>query len=470
MSTEITFPNPVRSGCEKIGRLSSEERLHTAALGARSPFGMAKGVDHMLKRYNLRPRPTCRKVQCNVSHCVPESKRHTLYPHANDQKIRRRPSIPYLSPEIIFNILVYLPADILYNVMRYVCREWYNIISSPTFIDAHLLKVDRGMLIKQIYPDCNIHYVKMVKHDLPEIIEVASSHLPRYGISSCNGLVLMAKSQEENRYVANLVTKEVVTLPPPLAAAKANPSFSGIGCTCSKKYKLVEFYFNHQGPLEGGILTLGIDREWRYLCRRNETREIDKFSFIDLLFKRPIASAEGILHWTHYKLPLVLNLDLETEILYTRATPKCSEMNRRTYMGTGRSLCFMDYLGKFSWELWLLKDAETGEWDKLAIIDLGPQEKMLRRTLCPTGFQIVPVGFLKDGEIAVLYVAHEDGIPHERYRHHKTHPSRNCITYNVKTRVINSFHLDKGSTFEMNESWRYTPHVKSLVSLKFSAN
>ena len=191
---------------------------------------MAKGVDHMLKRYNLRPRPTCRKVQCNVSHCVPESKTHTLYPDANDQKIRRRPSIPYLSPEIIFNILVYLPADILYNVMRYVCREWYNIISSPTFIDAHLLKVDRGMLIKQILPDCNIHYVKMVKNDLPEIIEVDSSHLPKYGTSSCNGLVLMAKSQDGNRYVANLVTKEV-TLPTPPAAdsASATSSFGGGG-------------------------------------------------------------------------------------------------------------------------------------------------------------------------------------------------------------------------------------------------
>ncbi|XP_027178513.1 F-box protein At5g65850-like isoform X1 [Coffea eugenioides] len=431
---------------------------------------MAKGVDHMLKRYNLRPRPTRKKVEYIVSYCFSKSKRHTLYPHANDQKIRRRPSIPYLPPEIIFNILVYLPADILYNVMRYVCREWYNIISSPTFIDAHLLKVDRGMLIKQIYPDCNIHYVEMVKNDLPEIIEVDSSHLPTFGMSSCNGLVLMAKSQGGNRYVANLVTKEVVTLPPPSAADRANPSFSGMGHTCSKKYKLVEFYINDQRKLEGGILTLGVDREWRCLCRQNETREIDKFGFFNLFYNKPIASAEGILHWTHYKFPLVLNLDLETETFYTRATPKCAERKRRTYMGTGQSLCFMDYLGKFSWELWLLKDAEAGEWTKLAIIDLGPQEQMLRHTLCPAGFQIVPVGFLKDGEIAVLYVAHEDGIQHERCYHHKSHPSRNCITYNMKTGVINSFHLDKGKTCEMNESWRYIPHVKSLVSLKFSAN
>lgn len=243
-----------------------------------------------------------------------------------------------------------------------------------------------------------------------------------------------------------------------------------MGYTCSKKYKLVEFYINHQRTLEGGILTLGVDKEWRCLCQLNETRKFERFGFFDLCFNKLVGSAGGILHWTHYKLPLVLNLDLETETFYTRAAPKCSEMERRTYMGTGRSLCFMDYLGKFSWELWFLKDAEAGEWTKLAIVDLGPEEQMLRHTFCPAGFQIVPVGFLKDGEIALLYVTHEDGILHERYYPHKTHPSRNCITYNVKTGAIDSFHLDKGWTFEMNESWRYIPHVKSLISLKFSTN
>ncbi|XP_071930381.1 uncharacterized protein [Coffea arabica] len=430
---------------------------------------MAMEVSHTLKRYNLRPRRAHKRVGWCASGSLRQCKRHNLRPRTNDQKKQKRSSIPYLSPEIIFNILVYLPADILYNVVRYVCREWYKIISSPTFVDAHLQKVDRGILIRQSYPEYYIHHVEMVKRDL-EVIELDSSALPIYSMSSCNGLVLMGKSEKENRYVANLVTKEVVIIPPPSAAAKANICFSAMGYTCSKKYKLVEFYYSHQWTLEIGILTLGVDKEWRCLCQLDGTWKFEKFRGIDLIFKKPIVSTDGILHWPHDQLPLVLNLDLETETFYICAAPQCSEMKRRRYLGTGQSLCFMDYLGKFSWELWLLKDAETGEWTKLANIDLGPHKQMLRRSLCPGGFQIVPVGWLKDGEIVIFYVVHEDGIPNERCYHHKIHPTRNCITYNVKTGVIKSFHLEKGRVFQMNETWRYIPHAKTLVSPKFSVS
>lgn len=204
--------------------------------------------------------------------------------------------------------------------------------------------------MRQSSPEYYIHYLKMVKHDLLQINEVDSSTLPTYTMSSCNGLVLMAKSEQENSYVANLVTKEVVTIPPPLAAAEAFACFSNMGYTCSKKYKLVEFYINHQGNLEGGIITLGVDKEWRCLCQLNGTWKFKKFGC--LAFKKPIASTDAILHWTHRELPLILNLDLETKNFYTCATPKCSEMKRRRYLRTGQSLCFMDPLGKFSWELW----------------------------------------------------------------------------------------------------------------------
>ena len=117
----------------------------------------------------------------------------------------------------------------------------------------------------------------------------------------------------------------------------------------------------------------------------------------------------------------------------------------------------------------VLKDSETGEWTKMANIDLEHHEQMLCRGLCSSGFQIVPVGLLEDGEIVVLYVAHEGGIPHDSY-YRKMHPSRTVITYNVKTGVINIFHLDKGRPFQMNETWRYIPHAKTLVSPNFSVS
>ena len=50
----------------------------------------------------------------------------------------REAASPCLPEEIIFYILVWLPADILYNSMRYVCQQWYRIIRDPLFIKEHL--------------------------------------------------------------------------------------------------------------------------------------------------------------------------------------------------------------------------------------------------------------------------------------------------------------------------------------------
>ena len=67
----------------------------------------------------LRPRPSYKKVGCCDPYCLPESERYMRHPCPSYRK-KKRSSTPYIAPEIIFNVLVFLPADVLYNVMRYV--------------------------------------------------------------------------------------------------------------------------------------------------------------------------------------------------------------------------------------------------------------------------------------------------------------------------------------------------------------
>ncbi|XP_027069805.1 putative F-box protein At3g52320 [Coffea arabica] len=409
---------------------------------------------------NLRP---CRR-QNTVSGCLPESKRLESCPHSNQKK--KVLCMPRLPQEIVFNILLCLPADILYNVMRYVCREWYNVIRDPVFANAHVLKSDRGSLIWTGPNRLGVPYVELMKPR--DLIEMTRVRFPDFGgmlVSSCNGLVCYTTVKRSYyHYIANPVTKEIVRIP----TASEVPWISCLGYTSSsKEYKLVEFNGGHE-RLDCGILTLGVDKEWRFLDATNQTLKIKRF-LIEVLVGSQVATDDGFVHLPHYSFNLTL--DLESETFFLCSVPNCSNTEREDmkYFGTGRSLCFMDRKGKFSWELWLLKNVPTGDWTKLATIDLGSQEQWLRQSLCPQGFRLGPIGWLKDGEIAIFHVNYDPSFGNLTLFHDaEAQPLRNCIAYNVKTGAMNSYQLDEDDNFYSGGS--YVPHVKSLVSLEFATN
>ncbi|KAL3516910.1 hypothetical protein ACH5RR_023812 [Cinchona calisaya] len=57
--------------------------------------------------------------------------------------------LPFLPLDIIFNILILLPAGFLFNSVRYVCKAWASIIRDPAFIKEHLFKSNVRLLIQE---------------------------------------------------------------------------------------------------------------------------------------------------------------------------------------------------------------------------------------------------------------------------------------------------------------------------------
>ncbi|KAJ7970519.1 F-box/kelch-repeat protein-like [Quillaja saponaria] len=62
-------------------------------------------------------------------------------------KRKQKGSAYILLNEIIFEILLRVPAEILHHCLRYICRQWHGTISDPFFIHSHLRQSTTGLLM-----------------------------------------------------------------------------------------------------------------------------------------------------------------------------------------------------------------------------------------------------------------------------------------------------------------------------------
>ncbi|KAF5951240.1 hypothetical protein HYC85_009184 [Camellia sinensis] len=124
---------------------------------------------------------------------------------------KKKSSIPSLPDEIIFCILAWLPADILYNSIRYVCRQWYNIINDPIFIKEQLLRCTTGLFIQQKRTPYRAQFVDFGKMNVA-LTEV-NVPFPNTVLATCDGLVLF-RDKQDTLHVANPLTKQSLIVPP----------------------------------------------------------------------------------------------------------------------------------------------------------------------------------------------------------------------------------------------------------------
>ncbi|XP_028126513.1 uncharacterized protein LOC114323181 isoform X3 [Camellia sinensis] len=122
--------------------------------------------------------------------------------------------IPFLPEDIIFHILICLPAEFLHCCGKFVCKAWAKIISNPSFIKAHLLQSNDGLFVQKfgkLYHSCFLEFNEG---------EFRTTHLNCHGhmVSSCRGLSLFSGSYPERfLFVGNHVTQKYKNLPFPIA-------------------------------------------------------------------------------------------------------------------------------------------------------------------------------------------------------------------------------------------------------------
>ncbi|KAL3615556.1 hypothetical protein CASFOL_041217 [Castilleja foliolosa] len=338
---------------------------------------------------------------------------------AGQKHARYVTNISSLPDDIMFDILVRLPAQDIYDTARLVCPSWLKIIRTRDFYRAHIQQSTYGLLIQHRDPD----YDQPVFFSTQNYqIEISYFSHKRKVLSSCNGLLLdYLDIDKKDLYISNPATKRCFALPQ-LYANNRPFGFAAMAyAAASNEYKVVRTsspYFNvHPRFRCCAVLTVGVDKDWTQT-------EI----------------------FTVHHVPRPLRYDGEKYFIY-RYLPMGSHLS----MLIGRS-------NTFSWELWIMKP-ETGEWTNVTTsIDLEGEK------LWTLNCRLEPVGWSNLREVLVFKVRklnteHDSQSYYTRFglvRNH-TRKTQFFIAYNVCTHEIVYFEL------ECDKSTNHFIHRNSLI-------
>ncbi|XP_074321419.1 putative F-box protein At3g52320 [Silene latifolia] len=289
--------------------------------------------------------------------------------------------IIYLPKDVIFNILLFLPAKHLQEVVRYVCKEWYDIVSDLFFVRAHCqmptTNTSASIIIQSQYKLENIYYgdkdsaessVKVTKIEVP---------FPAMIQGSCNGLVLFCDKHDSRKvYLMNPLTKLIVSLPlvVPVVEQELYSRSYTLAVNSSGQYKMVHFLLDYcsSNRYTMSVFTI-VDKAWRPI-------DLQHFLGLDLLFfmsrldwSRGIFIA-GFMYWWCTINSVSLAMDIDTEILYLISLPKSvdSVFYKRYFINMGTALGIMaeDCFKPGIWKLLKLTDVKSSEWTTIAMIDI----------------------------------------------------------------------------------------------------
>ncbi|KAL3615643.1 hypothetical protein CASFOL_041304 [Castilleja foliolosa] len=296
------------------------------------------------------------------------------------RNILKATNIESLPDELIFEILVRVPAQDLYDSTRLVCRKWYNMINTRNFAHSHLQRSTPGLLVLDLY---NLYSCKQTLMTMQKG-QIETSNLS-YGfrgtvLSSCNGLVLRTnrnKNSKEGPYIiVNPVTKQHFALPRFHSGQLMfrNCKFSLVYAASSRVYKVVSVPYSDQEyiGLVCVIMTVGVDRDF---VRRVSTQHLS-LKAKELLYKSPLTTP-GFVHWVRNGISeYVLSMNVESEII-TQIPGPCLRDDGKSlrchYLQMGSYLSLLIDRGEYLWEVWKMKP-ETGEWTNMPSIVLESQK------------------------------------------------------------------------------------------------
>ncbi|XP_075498876.1 F-box protein At5g49610-like [Primulina tabacum] len=349
----------------------------------------------------------------------------------------RKRRTKYLPQEVFFEFLSYLSAQVLYDVMRHVCKEWNLIIRSRVFINHHLRNSATGIIIQECLPLAdNVVYVEM-RRGCMEISKL-DYRFKNLVWTSCNGLVLSYDPRDRQiLYVINPLTKQWAVLPPYLHKIIFFPSFGLAFCEASMEYKVVyacgEEFLNPRTRIH--VLTVGVDKVWR--C-------IDINPFDGIAYRSPFVTG-GYVHFIGQTV--VLTFNVETEAVCRFSLPQLIASTKRgKFMAMGSNLSFFCVTTKFLTDVWEM-NPKTGEWIMTLKIDLKPVRHRFKEISQVKNFSsLFPCCWLVVREVLLFC---------------DWYPTRHCIAYNVKTREIRLIELSADA-----KRHHFRGHVNSLVSLE----
>lgn len=361
-------------------------------------------------------------------------------------------SMDSLPEELLFHILLLLPADFLHDVARLVCRKWYKTVRSRAFVNMHTdHHCTYGLLLRSRYHDHPV-YVTATRGRI-EVSELSHECRTRI-VATCNGLAVESHHDDVEETlslrVINPATKQLFLLPSVSTRDKVfDLNCCGIAYSAATMEYKVTLAYSSVGQLRLlkslDVFTLGVDTSWRNV----------PIPYLDIYARmclgEPPLSTEGFLHWSPGRH--VLTMDVETELFtfsQVLIPPHSSVYQNRFFHWSTRShLSMLVSRGEYSWDIWEMK-RESGEWRKLEhkIIELGPQKCKLPHQEFVSGYDnyLRPLGWVKYLEVLAFRCWCE---------------GRDCFFYNLDTHEIKTVELPDLP----GRNYRGLAHRNSLVWL-----
>ncbi|XP_020255150.1 F-box/LRR-repeat/kelch-repeat protein At2g27520-like [Asparagus officinalis] len=290
--------------------------------------------------------------------------------------------------DLIFNILVWIPAVILHGRLRCVCKQWLHMIRDPVFVQAHLAKAKSkpSLYCAARYQPHNFRYLVIDEdQDVPPTVQT-----PIMMLASCDGLVLVADSwRARSLAVVNPITRKCLQLPY-FSNGYPSKTRGGIVFDCQRKeYKVVVFYsFSVCQPFQCKILTpkSGDQMAWRRVdC------PFQRFEW----FKPPV-DANGALYWSDYDRRHLISMEVVSDIAEFRRIEMPTAYGPLGHpqlikMGDKLSVSITD---ETSYHTLLLDDDRSREqilWSRKQTFPLDSRHK-----------DAVIIGSLRDGNVIIL--------------------------------------------------------------------
>ncbi|KAI3818411.1 hypothetical protein L1987_12217 [Smallanthus sonchifolius] len=313
-------------------------------------------------------------------------------------------SVPYLPKDCVSNILIRLPIESLQQ-SRFVCKPWYSIIKSPTFIRDNLHRAPKVMIFLSLvkgflrgwsdqdsalfHENPNTFSVESKIFDLKSVhmlhrplICSSSKYAIKYMVledgkgmirdynatcmgkirASCDGLIVVDNMLRKGELVImNPVTRELNLLPLGTICPPHDESF-GLVC-CARWYKLVHLFRDESQFIGCEVLQIG-EKSWRVID--GPAFRLMKWFGYDPVF------AIGALHWVpeldHNEH--IVTMTIEDEKFHTIMLPKTSRFNDRIMEAYDR-LCFVTHEEINEISIWALERLSGEAWTKIYTIAVG---------------------------------------------------------------------------------------------------
>ncbi|KNA20829.1 hypothetical protein SOVF_048720 [Spinacia oleracea] len=336
------------------------------------------------------------------------------------QQVEDQDVVVYLPEEVIFNLLLRLPASVLNNVMRYICRTWYDIISSPDFRRAHFEhSTHKGTSPGFLFVQQNVRssYVSFVQPiSTSGAVKVSNISFP-WGSSldvwdSYDGLCLIYNGglisnsrYRDNFHVFYPTTNQYKSYSHPPPYSGGDPYDLRLARSLSRKYKLI--YQNKYEKIDNNsvailhILDIGNDftsSTWRILpLEIGGERSVLHYEIVNI--------GAGVVHVLMCNLePLyyLVEIDLETQVVNKIPNPPCYRQGVRPFFPKGRHLTALHYHNTMNeLNVWTLSkttrhDSATWSWTMLCNINLENATSL--RQPC----DVEPLAWFKHGNLLIF--------------------------------------------------------------------